>query len=492
MVNILSRPPIVTILGHVDHGKTTLLDYIRKTNLTTKEHGGITQKIGAYAITTDIKGYNTDKITFIDTPGHEAFSLLRARGANVADIALLMIDGKDSVMPQTAESISHIKSANIPFIVVINKIDLPDSNPEKVKNDLLKYEVMIEGKGGGIPVILLSAKTGKGVQELLEAILLVATDLNLQYSPKNSPRAFIIETKKDRRGTLISAIIKDGTFKIGDLIQAGDKKAKVRAMFNDQGKSISEASPSLPFELLGFSDLPEVGTVITLQSEFVETAKKYDQSEAKKQVIPQQIDLETLLNPVKEDKKLTVVVKVDSQGSLEAINQSLAENKNIVVVLKAVGDINKSDIFLAKSTGSIIIGFSIAVSDEANQLAKQEKVIIKNYNIIYDLLEELEEVADLIKEKQQKEKNLKGSAKILANFIIKGEKVYGVKVLKGKINLADELEIYRTEKPFGKTKLVSLKIRAKTVSEVKKDQEAGMVFSHPLDIRIGDVVKSIL
>lgn len=492
MSNTIFRPPIVTILGHVDHGKTTLLDYIRKTSLTAKEYGGITQKIGAYEISTDIKGYNTNKITFIDTPGHEAFSLLRARGANVADIALLLIDGKDSVMPQTTESISHIKSAKIPFIVVVNKIDLPESNPEKVKIDLLKNEVIVEDKGGKVPVILLSAKTGKGVRELLETILLVATEIDLQYSPTNSPKAFIIESKKDRRGTTVSAIIKDGKLKIGDLIQAGTKKTKIRAMFNDQGKPISEAIPSLPFELLGFDDVPEVGSIIILQSDFIAAVKTNDQAEGQKQIISQKIDLESLLNPKKEDKKLSIVVKADSQGSLEAIGQSLAGNGNIEVVLKAIGDINKSDIFLAKSTGSIIIGFSTPVSDEAKQVAKQEKVIIKTYNIIYDLLDELKEVSDLIKEKQQKEKNLKGSAKILASFNIKGEKVYGVKIVKGKINLGDELEIFRAEKLFGKTKLVSLKVRAKTVSEVKKDQEAGMVFSHPLDIRIGDVVKSIL
>ncbi|OGK10728.1 hypothetical protein A2767_06970 [Candidatus Roizmanbacteria bacterium RIFCSPHIGHO2_01_FULL_35_10] len=487
----MNRPPIVAILGHVDHGKTTLLDYIRKTSLTAKEHGGITQKIGAYEITTNLKGYNTNKITFIDTPGHEAFSRLRARGANVADIALLLIDGKDSVMPQTGESISHIKSANIPFIVVINKIDLPDTNQEKVKNDLLKYEVMVEGKGGTVPVMPLSAKTGKGVHELLEAILLVTTDLNLQYSPANPPKAYIIEAKKDRRGTTVSAIIKDGLLKIGDRIQVKEKKAKIRAMFNDLGMPIIEAVPSLPFEFLGFDDLPEVGAMITSQSETKETVEKI-QSDDQKKIISQKIDLDLLLNPKKEDKKLSVLIKADSHGSLEAISQSVATNNDIKVVLKAVGDINKSDIFLAKSTNSIIIGFATPVSDEAKEVAKQERVIIKIYNIIYDLLDELEEVADLIKEKQQKEKNLKGSAKILANFIIKGEKVYGVKIIKGKINLGDELDIFRAEKLFGKTKLVSLRVRAKTVAEVKKDQEAGMVFSHPLDIRIGDVVKSIL
>ena len=492
MTDIISRPPIVAILGHVDHGKTPLLDYIRKSTLAAKEHGAITQSIGAYEITTDIKGYKTNKITFIDTPGHEAFSKLRARGANVADIAILMIDAKDSVMPQTVESISHIKSANIPFIVAINKIDLPDSNPEKVKNDLIKHGVLVEGKGGNVPVSLISAKTGKGVHDLLEMILLITSELNLQYSPKNAPKAYIIETKKDRRGVVVSAIIKDGKLKVGDIIQATVLNTRVRSMFNDLGKPILEAVPSMPFELLGLADLPEVGTIITLISESTDVKQKTSDSVKQNLVIPQTVDLESLLHPKPEEKKLSLIVKVNSQGSLEAIKQSLAGKSNIEVVLLAIGDIYKSDIFLAKSTKSIIIGFSVAVSNEAKQLAKQEKIIIKTYNIIYLLLEELEEVANLLQEKLHQEKNLKGSAKILANFLIDKEKIYGVKITKGKINLGDELEVYREDKLIGKTKLVSLKVRAKILSEVRKDQEAGMIFSPLLDIRMGDVVKCIL
>ncbi len=491
MLNSNYRPPIVTILGHVDHGKTTLLDYIRKTNLVAKEHGSITQKIGAYEISTDIKGYHTNKITFVDTPGHESFSKLRARGANVADIAILVIDAKDSVMPQTVESISHIKSAKISFIVAINKIDLPEVNPEKVKNDLLKHEIMVEGKGGGIPTILISAKTGKGVNELLEAILLVATDLNLQFSPKNPPKAFIIETKKDRRGIIVSAIVKDGLLKVGDDIQAADKTTKVRSMFNDRGEPIKEVVPSTPFELLGFDQLPEVGTTLTLKSEFSQQAKKAE-GKARDLIIPQTIDLNSLLQPKKEEKKLSLILKVDSQGTQEAINQYLISKNNIDVVLIAIGDIHKSDIFLAKSTQSIIIGFSVTVSEEVKQLAKQEKIIIKTYNIIYELLEELEEVTNLLNEKQQKEKILKGTAKILATFMINGEKIFGVKVTKGKINLGDELELSRNENLIGRTKLISLKYRAKKISEVKKDQESGMIFNPQLDIHTGDVVKSIL
>lgn len=480
----MARPPVVTILGHVDHGKTTLLDYIRKSRLVAKEHGGITQRIGAYEINANIKGYKTNKITFIDTPGHEAFALLRARGANVADLAVLIIDGKDSIMPQTEESISHIKNSGIPFIVAINKIDLPDANPEKVKNDLLKHEVLVEGKGGKVPVVLISAKTGRGVPELLETILLLSHDLNLTFNPKTAAKAYVVETKKDKRGIVASAIIKDGSLKVGNFIYIGEIKTKIKALINDQGQSMNQVFPSTPFELLGFTQLPPVGTLIQNQP----IAPNLSVAPT---TITRKIDLETLLHPPLEQKKLSLIIKADSQGTLEAINNALGKNENVVVILKAVGEINKSDIFLAKTTKSIVIGFSVETTADVRELAKQEKVIIKTYNIIYELLDELNEVANLLKEKEEKEKNLKGEAKVLANFIIEGEKIYGVKVIKGKINLGDQLEVYRQSNLLGKTKLVSLKIRAKIVNEVKKSEEAGMVFGPPLDINMGDVVKSI-
>ncbi len=484
-----SRPPIVAILGHVDHGKTTLLDYIRKSNITDREYGGITQKIGAYEITTGFKDYKTNKITFIDTPGHEAFTKLRARGADVSDIALLLIDGKDSVMPQTAESISHIKAAKIPFIVVINKIDLPDTNPEKVKNDLLKYEVIAEDKGGKIPVALVSAKTGKGVNELLETILFIASDLKLNFDEKNPALAYIIETKKDRRGIVASAIIKDGTIKVADTLFVNDQKIKVKSLINDRGSSVSQVLPSSPFEILGFDDMPEVGSVIKQQATKPKTTASVD---AEKNIPPTPLTLEDVLKTPVVEKKLSAIIKADSQGSIEALKNSLKDNVNLNIVLLAIGEINKSDIFLAKATKSIIIGYTVKTSAEAADLAKQEKVIIKSYQIIYELLDELNEVANLIKEKEEKEKNLKGEARIIASFIIEREKIFGVSVIKGKINLGDQLECFRKNKLIGNTKLVSLKIRAKTVNEVKKGQEAGMVFGPPLDFIVGDVVKSIL
>ncbi|HRN69845.1 MAG TPA: translation initiation factor IF-2 [Candidatus Woesebacteria bacterium] len=478
------RPPIVTILGHVDHGKTSLLDYIRKSRVAAKEHGGITQRIGAYEIQTGIKGYENDRITFIDTPGHEAFSQIRSRGANVADIAILVIDAKDSIMPQTIESIFHIKNAKIPLIIAINKIDLPDANPEKVKRDLLKYEVITEDKGGDVLALPISAKTGAGIPELLESILLISADKKLEYTPSNKTLAYIIETKKDQRGVVVSAIIKDGTMKVGDTVYSGAQEVKVRAMMDDLGKGIREVQPSTPFELLGFSEMPEVGAIIS--SEKTEVEEKEEQKTSKT------IDMDAFYSKEVESKKLSLIIKADSQGSLEAIVQALSKNEHVEINLAAVGGVHRSDIFLAKTTKSIVIGFAVPIDNEVKELAKQEKVIIRTYNIIYELLEELQEVSDIIREKEAREKDKKAEAKVLATFIIEGQTVFGCKVTKGKVNIGDNVELYRYDQLVNKTRLVSLRIRAKSVQEVKKDQECGMQFPPELDIKVGDVIKFIL
>ena len=479
-----TRGPVVTILGHVDHGKTTLLDYIRKSNLTDKESGGITQKIGAYEINTNFSSYRTNKITFIDTPGHEVFTQLRSRGANVADLALLIIDAKDGVMPQTIESIFHIKAAKIPFIVVLNKIDLTEADPERVKLQLQKHGVLVEGRGGKIPVIEISAKTGQGINELLELILILSEELNLTYQPNNPPLGHIIEVKKDKRGVVVSVILKDGSLKLGDIVYCLDKKAKVKAIINDLGKNLEKVYPSTPFEILGFDELPKVGALI--QSKPLNQEKKPTKIDAD----AKKVDFNQIFTQEeKEKKELPLIIKAESQGTLETIEQSLSKNKHIKIILKGIGEINKSDVFLAKITKSIIIGFAVPIAKEAEELARQEKIIIKTYHVIYELLEEINEVSQLWQEK--KEKNIKGEAKILANFLINGEKVYGIKVIRGKINLGDLVEIYRGETMLGKSRLVSLQIRSKKVLEVKKDQEAGMIFSPRLDITIGDVIKSI-
>lgn len=482
------RSPIVTILGHVDHGKTTLLDTIRNSRLVSKEHGGITQRIGGYEIKTGIKGYDIEKITFIDTPGHEAFSKLRSRGANVADIAILIIDATDSVKPQTIESIAHIKSAKIPFIVALNKMDLPGVKLDKVKKDLLKYEVVTEALGGTIVALPISAIKNEGIQELLESILIIASDIDLSYDPKGPSKSYIIETKKDQRGLVVSCVIKDGTLHIGDTVFTNQEQIKVRALIDDRGRSIKEAVPSAPFEILGFSKMPEVGTLMTSNHQEAVAPEESGKN------VRSEMDVSFMIKQekVEKQKKLTVIIKADSQGTLEAIIAALAKNENIEIVLSTIGNVHRSDIFLAKTTKAIVIGFSVTVDNEVKQLAKQEKVIIKTYNIIYELLDELDEVSELIHEKEEREKNLKAQAKILATFVIDQETVFGGLVTKGKVNIGDTAEIYRKDKLIGKSKLASLKNRSKLVQEVKKDQECGMQFVPALDIKVGDMIKFIL
>lgn len=485
-----SRSPIVTILGHVDHGKTSLLDYIRKTRITAKEHGGITQKIGAYEVDTMLKEYPVSRITFIDTPGHEAFTKLRSRGAQSADIAILVIDAKDSLMPQTIESIAHIKASKIPFIVALNKCDLPDANPQKVERDLLKHNIQTEHQGGAVPAVKISAKTGLGIPDLLETILLMTTDLKLTYDPAHPAKAIIVETNKDKRGIVASVILQDGALKVGDTVYTADNKVvKIRAMMNDLGVSLREILPSTPVIILGFNDMPEVGTILSgVESELAPQAS----TPVSDQPLHPAFNMEDILSPKKEERKLALVVKTDSQGSLEALDQSLSGNKKIDLILAAIGDIHRSDIFLAKATGAIVIGFSVIVDPETQMLAQQEKVVIKTYSIIYELIDELEEVASLIAEKEAVAKNLKGEAKVLASFEIKGEKVFGLNVTKGKFSVGDEIEVFREANSFGKAKIVSLKFRAKNIPEAKKGEECGMLLSPPLDMRAGDVVKCIL
>jgi translation initiation factor IF-2 len=479
------KPPVVTILGHVDHGKTTLLDYIRRSNITSQEKGGITQKIGAYEVEIKNVNYPINKITFIDTPGHELFSHLRARGAKIADIAILLIDAKDGIMPQTIESIAHIKQANIPFIVAINKIDLHDAKPEKIKDVLLKYEIVTDDRGGKIPAINISAKTGIGVNDLLEAILIIASDLNLQYNPNNQPEGYVIEVKKDKRGIVGTVILKDGKLTVGEKVFCENKPIDIRAIINDRMENLSTLFPSNPAEILGFRDLPTVGALISKNPTLTDSI-----TENKIKSTEKTINLNKLFQKEKE-KKLKIILKTDNYGSLEAIQSVLNQNEKIELVLAAVGEISKSDVFLAKTTKAVIIGFNSNANQEVKNLAKEEKIPIRIYQIIYELIDELKEATLFIKEKEE-EKKIKGEAKILAVFNIENQLVAGIKVTKGKLNLKDTVEVYRDDKIIGKAEIVSLKIRAKKVNEVKKDQEAGLILSPVLDFTIGDMIKSIL
>ncbi len=482
MNNIKDRAPVIVVLGHVDHGKTTLLDYIRSTNKAAREVGGITQTIGAYEAHVDSKDYPINTITFIDTPGHEAFSKLRLQGANVADMAILMVDGVDSLMPQTMESIFHIQNAKIPYIIAVNKMDLPGASLDKVKKDLSIKGVLVEGMGGDVPVVPISAKKGEGVKDLLETILVMASMNKLTYSAENPLQAIIIESKTSKAGIALSVIVKDGVLRVGDTVFAGSIEAKIKALTTDTGESVKEILPSRPCVVLGFKELPEVGVSLTKAAADSVLA------------VPEEVQAKTaasfFADTVEETKKLKIVLKTDTQGSLDALLSTLAKSDNIDVVLSGLGEITKSDIFLAKVSGAIIIGFSLNVDKTTEALAKEERVVVRTYNIIYELLDELTEVSDLMAEKEQKEKSVKGEAKIIAQFVIEKEKIAGIKVLKGKLNMGDTVELYRNEKLITNSKIVSLRQRAKTVPEAKKGEEAGILFYPQLDFVEGDVVKS--
>lgn len=475
------RPPVVVVLGHVDHGKTTLLDYIRKSRLAAKEAGQITQSIGGYEAKVDVKGYNTDKLTFIDTPGHEAFSKLRIRGASIADIAILIVDATASVKPQTIESIMHIKQAGMPYIVALNKIDMPTANIDKVKSDLSKAEVYTEGYGGDIPTVEISAMKGTGVDDLLEALLIIASDHNFTYEPDAPLEAYVVETHQEKAGISVSCIIKNGSLKVGDTVFAGDKEAKIRALITDTGARVNEVTPSMPFVLLGFKEIPDVGSVLTTTA-----------GEARQSSVFKKTNAEMFTDFFTPDtsQKLNIVLRADSQGSLEAIIPNLEKNENIQIVLSSVGDVTESDIFLAKVSKAIVIAFATKISKQAELIAQAEKVVVKTYSIIYNLFEELEAVSDLLKEKDERARTFKGEAKVKALFTIEGKSIVGVKVVKGKIDLHDRAELYHNNAVKDEALVLSVKQRAATIESLKKGEEGGLLLDPQLDVKVGDVIKS--
>lgn len=477
------RPPVVVVLGHVDHGKTTLLDYIRQSHLADKEAGKITQSIGGYEAQVGIDGYHTDKITFIDTPGHEAFTKLRVRGANIADIAILIVDSTASVKPQTVESISHIKQAGIPYIVALNKVDMKTANIEKVKADLAKENVLTESYGGDIPAVPISATKGDGVKDLLEALLIIAADNELTFDSEAELEAYIIETHQEKAGITASCIIKNGSLKVGDKVFGGDKEAKIRALLSDTGKHLKEVVPSMPFVMLGFKEMPDVGLRLTNKEADNSSEGILRDSSKKDDPFGDFFQEDT-------EKKLKIVLKAESQGSLEALIPNLQKNKNIEIILSAVGDVTESDIFLAKVSKAIVIGFSQDVSNTVESIAKTEKVVIKTYDIIYKLLEELAEVSTLLKEKEEREKSFKGEAKVKAIFNIDGKMIAGVKVTKGRIDLHDRAEIIRKGDIKDESIVSSIKQRAHTVETVKKGEEGGLDFDPVIDVKQGDMIKS--
>lgn len=473
------RPPVVAVLGHVDHGKTTLLDTIRKTNVAAREHGGITQHIGAYQID------KPHPITFIDTPGHEAFSKMRSRGATVADIALLVVAADDSVMPQTKESIEQIKSSGASMIVVINKIDMPGSLPDKVKSDLAKNGVQVEGFGGDVPVALVSAKTGKGVAELLDLIGLVAQLKGLDNEPEAPIEAIVIETKVDKgKGMVATVVVKKGTLRPSTILFEGSKQvARVRAMFDENGKGVAEAGPAKPVELLGFTRLPSVGAVLRT-SEYLEPAKAAAASPYNADNLPD------WLKPLNEQEgqKLNIILKTDTAGSLEAIISSL--NKKIKVVHAGVGDISDADVLTAKASKAFIVGFNVKCPASSEKLAATEKVIFRTYTIIYELLDELTEVVSGMKEVLTKEREL-GTGIIIAEFPFEKSRIAGTRVTTGRLARGDTIKIMREETEIGRARIKSIRKGKEDATKVEEGTECGILLDKKVDFALQDAIIAV-
>lgn len=462
------RPPIVTILGHVDHGKTTLLDALRKTNVAGKEAGGITQSIGASVVVTK----EGRKITFIDTPGHAAFTQMRSRGAKVCDIAILIVASDDGVKPQTKEAIELILKENMPFIVCLTKTDLPSSDPDTAIMQLEKEGIVFEGKGGNTPYLKVSAKKNEGLDALLEMVVLVSDMNEIKADPDGDLDAFVVETRRDRRGSLASFIVINGNLKVGEKILIDGVVTKIRGLFDYMDKPIKEVFPGEPALILGFEKMPAIGAKIgELKGDMLDVAK------------PKQIEHVVNKNNLAE-VKLNLVIKAQTSGSLEALLANLPPG--VGVILSGVGEVIEADIFAAKSTKNCrIFAFEVKVPQNILKLADNEGVDIEEFNIIYKLFERIEEIL------KEGEEEVLGEAEIIASFPYENRKVAGCKVLQGKIGKGDVLKIVRGEKLLGNVKATSMKKEKKDILEAKQGEEFGVILQPQLDFTIGDMLVSV-
>jgi len=493
--DLLPRAPIVTVMGHIDHGKTSLLDAIRQTNIIEKETGGITQHIGAYHVKLD-KG----NIVFIDTPGHEAFTTMRARGAKVTDIVVLVVAADDGVMPQTIEAIDHAKAAKVPIIVAINKIDKPTAYPEKVKQTLTEHEIVPENWGGDTLYAEISAKQRKGIEELLEIILLQAEMLELKANPNKSARGTVIEAKLDKtQGPVATILIQEGTLKTGDTFISGVHYGKARILIDDAGEKISQASSSTPVQVLGISGVPEAGDtflVIDEEKKARQAGLYLQQKQRQKERIETSgVTLEGLYDQIKEGKikELNVIIKVDVHGTLEALTKSLQELGNedvrINIIHGAVGSISQSDVMLASASKAIIIGFGVKPDAKAKLVAEQEKVDIRFYNIIYDAISDIKNALEGLLAPTLVEKFC-GKAEVRHIFhISKFGTVAGSIVIEGKITRGTMFRIMRNGTPIHQGKISSLKRFKDDVREVESGYECGIGIEEFGEIEVGDIIE---
>jgi translation initiation factor IF-2 len=495
--DLSSRPPIITIMGHVDHGKTSLLDAIRKTNVVSGEAGGITQHIGAYQVKTESGAV----LTFLDTPGHAAFTSMRARGANVTDIVVLVVAADDAVMPQTVEAINHAKAAKVPMIVAINKIDKPAANAQKVRTDLLQHEVVVEAMSGDVQDIEVSATTGKGLDDLLEAIALQAEILELKANPNRAAMGAVIEAKLDvGRGPVATVLVQNGTLKQGDIFVVGEQWGKVRALLNDQGERINEAGPSVPVEVLGLNGTPEAGDVLNVVETEAQAREiaSYRESAAKdkRAAVGAATTLEQLMAKAKEDKniaELPIVVKADVQGSAEAIVQAMEKIGNdevrVRVLHYGVGAITESDIGLAEASQAPVIGFNVRANAPARTSANQKGVEIRYYSVIYDLVDDVKAAASGLLSAEIREHFI-GYATIKEVFKVSGVgKVAGCLVTEGVARRSAGVRLLRDNVVIHEGTLKTLKRFKDEVKEVQSGQECGMAFENYEDIRPDDVIE---
>ena len=455
-----TRPPIITVMGHIDHGKTTLLDAFRSTNVAAKEAGGITQHIGAYQI--DHQG---KKLTFIDTPGHAAFSKMRSRGAAVTDLVILVVDAVESVKPQTKECLEHIKVAKVPFLVAINKMDLPNAVPEIVKKDLADNGVLVEGYGGDIVCVPISAKTKKGLPELLEMVLLMAEMQKLTADPKAELKAVVIESTLDpKRGPAATVIVKTGSLKVGQDVFTPETSGRVRNLLDWLHQPLTQALPGDPAQILGFKLVPEVGSVVS------------DQPISILPVVKQ-------VKIVSSEKKLKLLIKADVAGTLEAIVNNLGDA--VELVSQGIGNINESDVLLAQSTGARILAFRVKVSSQAESLAEKEAVLVKSYQLIHELLDDIQDQALKLLEPTIDEQVL-GEASILQAFTVKNGQIAGCQVNSGKLSLNDQVHLMREDRLIASSRIKSIFQGKASVDKAKRGEQYGIGFANKLEFQPKD------
>lgn len=460
-----TRPPIVVILGHVDHGKTTLLDYLRHSHLADREAGGITQTIRSFQLPTT----NHQLITFIDTPGHAAFTAMRSRGSKLADIAILVIAATEGVMPQTKESLEFIRAAQIPFLVALNKSDLPTADSDKVKTQLTQFGVVVEDFGGDVPALPISAKTGAGVPELLEIIDLLSQLHPPQADPQGPMEAVVLESRLDpQKGPLAVCVVKNGTLTTHQNLFQSQPLGKVKAIFNSDGQNIPSALPSTPVEIIGLIQVPEVGSVLSSQPISASLASLSPSAPASKSSVT----------------SLNLILKTDVAGSLEAIVQALPAAVNLLS--SGTGDVTETDVAQATASQAIIISFNARIPGSVAKLAEIEHVTIKTYKIIYELIEELDRLLT-----PPPQPIITGRATIVADFKIDSDRIAGCRCLDGQIAKGDQLRLLRGDKDLGSTRLKSLQIGKTSADKVKAGQEFGAVFSPYLDFKSGDTIIAV-